>query len=45
MRSALSDLALTRLDVVYPGEETFKIASKTRALPLGRILTDLKPLK
>jgi predicted AAA+ superfamily ATPase len=45
MRSALSDLRLTRLEVVYPGEETFEIAPKTRALPLSRILSDLKPLK
>ncbi len=44
MKSARKDLKLTRLDVVYPGEETYPLAPKTRALPLRRLLADLKPL-
>jgi len=34
MRSAMSDLRLTRLDVVYPGTETFPLAEHVRAVPL-----------
>ncbi len=44
MRSALADLQLKRLDVVYAGTETFPLASKVRALAASRILSDLKPL-
>ncbi len=44
MRSALSDLRLKRLDVVYAGTETFPLASKVRAVAASRLLSDLKPL-
>lgn len=45
MRSALKDLRLSRLDVIYPGEETYPMGDKIRAVPLRNILTDIKPLR
>ena len=45
MRIALSDLRLGRLDVVHAGEETFPMRKKVRAVALGRLLDDLKPLR
>ena len=44
MRSALSDLRLKRLDVVYAGTETFPLASNVRAVAASRLLLDLEPL-
>ncbi len=44
MFSALQDLRLERLDVVYPGEHTFPLRERIRALGLSRILEDLEPL-
>ena len=41
MRTALEDLKLARLDVIYPGEETFPLAANIRAVALPRIRTDL----
>lgn len=41
MHTALSDLQLERIDVVYAGEETFPMAEKIRALPLSRVWDDL----
>lgn len=43
MRSALQDLALTRLDVVHAGRDTFPLTRTIRALALSRLLTDLSP--
>lgn len=45
MRSALSDLHLTRLDVVYAGTDTFPLAPNVRAVAASRLLHDLKPLR
>ena len=45
MRIALSDLRLDRLDVIHAGEETFAMREKVRAVALGRLLDDLKPLR
>jgi len=45
MHVALADLRLRRLDVVHAGEHGFALAPKVRALPLGRILHDLEPLR
>lgn len=45
MRVALEELRLKRLDVVYEGEKTFPLAPRVRAVPLSRILEDLKPLR
>ncbi len=44
MFSALEDLRLERLDVVYPGEQTFPLRERIRALGLTRLLEDLEPL-
>lgn len=41
MRSALSDLELTRLDVVHAGSETFPLSRRVRAVAAKRILVDL----
>jgi hypothetical protein len=45
MRSALDDLTLDRLDIVYAGDETFALDRKVRALPLTRVLEDLDQLR
>lgn len=45
MATALKDLRLERLDVVYPGEETYPLEPGVRALGMGRLLEDLKPLE
>jgi hypothetical protein len=44
MYVAMADLGLERLDVIYPGEETFPMAEKIRAVGLSRLLTDVEPL-
>jgi len=44
MHVAMADLGLERLDVIYPGEETFPMAEKIRAVGLSRLLTDVEPL-
>ena len=40
-RSAMSDLGLTRLDVIHAGADTFPLAAGVRAVALGRLLDDL----
>ncbi len=40
MHIALADLALDRLDVIYPGTETYPLSAKIRAVPLTRFVTD-----
>jgi len=44
MRSALSDLELTHLDVIHAGSETYPLAPKVRAVALERVLEDVEPL-
>jgi predicted AAA+ superfamily ATPase len=44
IRSALSDLRLTRLDVVHAGTETFPLARRVRAVAAARLVQDLAPL-
>lgn len=44
MRSALSDLALTTLDVVHAGAETYPLARNVRAVAASRLLDDIPPL-
>ena len=39
MRTALSDLKLSELLVVYPGERSYRLAARVRVLPLTRLLT------
>ncbi len=44
MRVALEDLGLERIDVIHAGDATFPLADRIRAVPLVRLLDDLKPL-
>lgn len=44
MRHALSDLRLTRLDVVHAGTETFPLGPSVRAVAAHRLLEDVEPL-
>lgn len=44
IRTARDDLHLERVDVVYPGEHTFPLAERVRALALPRLYEDLEPL-
>jgi len=41
---ALADLRLERLDVIHAGERTFPLAERVRAVPIARMLQDLRPL-
>lgn len=45
MRSAVEDLKLKSLDVLYPGDSTFSLTPRIRAVGLSRIQEDLKPLR
>ena len=44
MRVALADLRLERLDVIHAGERSFALAERVRAVPLARVLQDIRPL-
>ncbi|HLJ11112.1 MAG TPA: ATP-binding protein [Planctomycetaceae bacterium] len=44
LHHALADLKLDRLDLIHAGDETFPLGPRLRAVALGRLLTDLKPL-
>jgi hypothetical protein len=44
MRNAISDLKLSRLDVIHAGEKTFSLHKKVRAVAVTRLLNDLKPV-
>jgi hypothetical protein len=44
MRSAMKDLGLERLDVIYPGDAVFPLADRTRAVGITCLLNALKPL-
>ncbi len=44
IRSALDDLHLDRVDVIYPGEHTFPLAERIRAVAMPRLYEDLQPL-
>jgi predicted AAA+ superfamily ATPase len=44
IRTALDDLHLDRVDVIYPGEHTFPLAERVRAVALSRLYEDLEPL-
>ncbi len=43
MKSALSDLDLTSLDLIHAGSETFPLAPKIRAVAAQRLLEDIDP--
>ena len=45
MKVALSDLRLTRLDVIHAGDQTFPLAPRVRAVPLARLIEYLAPLR
>ncbi len=45
IRTALEDLHLDRVDVIYPGEHTFPLAERVRAVALPRLYEDLEPLE
>lgn len=45
MYVALEDLKLEQIDVVHPGDHTFPLHEKIRALGLSRLLEDLEPLR
>ena len=45
MRLAISDLQLTRVDVIHAGGSTFPLTDKIRAVAFERLLQDLQPLK
>ena len=45
MRSALEDLALTRLDVIHAGTETFPLGRNVRAVASTRILGDVRSFR
>jgi len=44
MRSALADLRLQRLYVIYAGDKTYRLDRQVEAVPLSRLLSDLEPL-
>lgn len=44
MRTALEDLKLSSLDVIYAGRETFPLAPNIRAVAASRLLEDIQPL-
>jgi len=44
MRSALGDLKLLKIDVVYAGENSYMMDKKIRAVALSRLLDDIEPL-
>jgi len=44
IRAALADLQLERVDVIYPGEHTFSLAERVRALAFPRLYEDLETL-
>lgn len=45
MYSALEDLGLERIDIVHPGDHTFPLGERLRALSLYRLFEDLEPLR
>jgi len=45
MHVAMEDLRLRRLWVVHAGERAFDLTRQMRALPLSRVLEELKPLR
>ncbi len=45
MHIALEDLKLDSIDVIHPGEHTYPLGNRIRALPLARICAELKPLR
>jgi len=44
MRTALTDLRLSRIDVIHAGDRTYALAPRIRAVAIARLLDDLPPL-
>jgi hypothetical protein len=44
MHTVIEDLGLQSLEVVHPGEQSFALSRRIRALALGRLQQDLEPL-
>jgi uncharacterized protein len=44
MHIALDDLDLQSIDVIYPGDETYPLAPKIRAVGMKRLTRDLRPV-
>lgn len=42
MRNALSDLGLSRIDVIHAGRETYPLTKQVRAIPFSKILDEIK---
>lgn len=42
MKNALEDLRLDSLDVLYPGTRTYSLHAKVRAVPISRLLQDIR---
>jgi predicted AAA+ superfamily ATPase len=45
MLTAMRDLKLTSVYVLHAGEDTYEIGDRIRAVAVGRIMKDLKPLR
>jgi len=45
MRVAISDLGLSRLDVIHAGAKTYPLARKVRAVSISRLLEDIPRLR
>ena len=45
LRSALSDLNLSAIDVIHAGDRTFELNEHIRAVSVSRLLDDIKPLR
>jgi hypothetical protein len=41
---AIEDLKLQRLDAIHAGDHSFPLAECVRAIALGRLLDDMRPL-
>jgi hypothetical protein len=44
MHIALRDLQLDSLEVIHAGPETYPLAKKIRAVPLRKLLREIRPL-
>lgn len=45
MRIAQSDLRLSKLYVVHPGDESYPLAKNARAVNLGRLSSEIAPMR
>lgn len=45
MRSSLVDLNLNQLEIIYPGENSFSLGEKIRAVAFDNLISEIKPLR